>query len=63
MCFNGPTTGHDDLVSGLYWACYGTMQPQIDFDSLTMVKKKEEDEPVQTCFFESDEDAWGAMLL
>ena len=61
--FKGPATGHDDLVSGLYWACYGAMQPQIDYDALTMVKKKEDDEPPQTCFFESDEDAWGSMLL
>lgn len=61
--FKGPSTGHDDLVSGLYWACYGTMQPQVDIDSLQLVKKKEEDEPLQTCFFESDEDAWGSMLM
>lgn len=61
--FKGPTTGHDDLVSGLYWACYGAMQPQVDVDNLQLVKKKEEDEPMQTCFFESDEDAWGSLLM
>ena len=60
--FKGPSTGHDDLVSGLYWACYGTMQPQVDIDALTVVKKDEDDEPPQTCFFESDDEAWGSML-
>ena len=61
--FQGPSTSHDDLVSGLYWACYCSMQPQIDYDALAMVKKKEDDEPPQTTFFESDEDVWGTMLL
>lgn len=53
---------HDDLVSGLYWACYGTMQPQVDFDALTIVKKKEDDEPEQTCFFD-DSDIWNTTLM
>lgn len=61
--FKGASSVHDDLVSGLYWACYGTMQPQVDIDSLSIVKKKEDDEPPQTCFFESDDEAWGTMLL
>lgn len=61
--FQGPSTSHDDLVSGLYWACYCSMQPQIDYDALAVTKKKEDDEPPQTCFFESDEDVWGTMLL
>lgn len=61
--FKGASNVHDDLVSGLYWACYGTMQPQVDFDALTVVKKAEDDTPPQTCFFESDEDVWGSVLL
>lgn len=62
--FRGPSNGsHDDLVSGLYWACYGAMQPEIDFDSLTLTKQTDDITPQQTCFFESDEDVWGSMLL
>jgi len=61
--FKAASNIHDDLVSGLYWACYGTMQPQIDFDSLTVAKKEEDDMPPQTVFFESDEEVWGSILL
>lgn len=62
--FKGPNNGsHDDLVSGLYWACYGAMQPEIDFDSLSMAKQVDDITPPQTCFFESDECVWGSMLL
>lgn len=30
--FKGAKGTHDDTVSGLYWACYCTMQPEIDLD-------------------------------
>lgn len=61
--FKASSSNHDDLVSGLYWACYGTMQPQVDIESLSIVKKEEDDRPPQTTFFESDEEVWGSILL
>lgn len=30
--FKGAKGTHDDTVSGLYWACYCTLQPEIDLD-------------------------------
>lgn len=63
--FRGAKGVHDDLVSGLYWACYGTMQPQIDLENtkVNIDKLKQDITPEQTAFFGSEEEIWEALLL
>lgn len=44
--FKGAKGGHDDTVSGLYWAVYATLQPEIDMDRCQpIVEKKVEEFP------------------
>ena len=49
--FKAPKGKHDDHVSGLYWACYGIIQPNIDLDNLEANKQKEFTEEVPDTFW------------
>lgn len=50
--FKAPRNKHDDLVSGLYWACFGIIRPEIDLDDLSIVDLPVDDVP-QTFFGDS----------
>lgn len=50
--FKAPRNKHDDLVSGLYWACFGIIRPEIDLDDLSKKSLPENDIP-QTFFGDS----------
>lgn len=58
--FKASAKAHDDLVSALYWACYATIQPEIDLDDLKVDMKKREElvEVPQTVFPDDDEGIW-----
>lgn len=50
--FKAPRNKHDDLVSGLYWACYALLQPQIDLDDLQVSKHNTEEEFYSPVWFD-----------
>lgn len=58
--FKASSNSHDDLVSALYWACYATIQPEIDLDNLKvdLEKRAEEEEVPKTVFPDEDDGVW-----
>lgn len=58
--FKASSNSHDDLVSALYWACYATIQPEIDLDNLKvdLEKRQVEEEVPQTVFPDDDDGVW-----
>lgn len=57
--FKAGSNSHDDLVSALYWACYATIQPEIDLDNLKVdLEKRAAEEEVPQTVFPDDDGVW-----